>query len=170
MRSDTGCFPQHAHAHTCHTQLEPSLLLFFFFLVKVRWFYICLCVCLSVCICLCFHVSLSPLYCYCLFVKLPIILWLDVCPSSLPSPSLKACALVLVSVTTSQPVSLTHCFSYWPCLVSDVSGFWAGFHDSVPSLSHERAFRPPNHTFGDLFWDLLRKQSDPEYLLGTCRR
>lgn len=22
----------------------------------------------------------------------------------------------------------------------------------------------------DLFWDLLRKQSDPGYLLGTCRR
>lgn len=88
----------------------------------------------------------------------------------LPSVSLSLGPGVLVSVTTSQPVSLTHCFSYWPFLVSDVSGFWAGFHDRVPFLPHERALRPLIIPLADLFWDLLRKQSDPGYLLGTCRR
>jgi len=85
---------------------------------------------------------------------------LSVCLLSI-SLSLGLCLGVLVSVTTSQTVSLTHCFSYWPCLVSDVSGFWAGFHDRVPFLSHERAFRPLIIPLADLFWDLLRKQSDP---------
>lgn len=64
-------------------------------------------------------------------VKLPVVLLLHVCLSSI---SLSLGLGVLVSVTTSQPVSLTHCFSYWPFLVSDVSGFWAGFHDRVPFL------------------------------------
>lgn len=128
MRCDTACFSQHAHTHihATHRQLELSWL--FFFLVKVRWLYICLSVyqCVSV-----FVFMLACPLCAIVSVKLPVVLLLDVCLSSI---SLSSGLGVLVSVTTSQPVSLTHCFSYWPFLVSDVSGFWAGFHDRVPFL------------------------------------
>lgn len=129
--------------------------------MKVRWVYNYLCLCVSVCICLCFHVA-CPLSTAIVFVSsyLSFFGLMSVC---LPSISLLLglCLGVLVSVTTSQPVSLTHCFSYWPSLVSDVSGFWAGFHDRVPFLSHECACRPLIIPLADLLWDLLRKQLDP---------